>query len=187
LQDPNFVGSNVAALGEDLDKGSRLSNWTPFPFESPVSASASNVAAKQNSDHGLLFEGTGEPSVLEAYQPLYDPDIELEQIRSSTREPTGRPGSSVSSHPGSEDEKATNRTQTQLERELDPRHPRSVNGNNIFGSQWLHDPYFIAADVAALGDKDKDKGSSRLCKWPFFYSKVIFSISERHFSNEPIN
>lgn len=163
LQGPNFVGSNVATPGDDLGEGSRLSNWTPSLFESPILASVSDVANKQDGDHSFPFEGTGEPSVREAYQPLC-PDIELEQNGSSSREPNGRPGSSVASHPGREYKKATNQTEAQLGRELDPRHPRSVNWNEIFGPHWRQNRYLVAANVSTLGDEDKDKRSSRSCK-----------------------
>jgi serine/threonine protein kinase len=96
LRDPNCVGSDVAALGDDVDEeGSRLSNWTSVHSENSVSASTSNVSNEQNSNQGSPLEGTEEPCMLEDCQPLYQPGIEWGQAGMSSREPTDRPTRTV--------------------------------------------------------------------------------------------
>jgi len=69
LQDPNCVGSLIAALGEDLDEGST------FHSESPDPASFSPL------------KGTGEPSAPES-EPLYELETRWEHVEES---PGGRP------------------------------------------------------------------------------------------------
>ena len=59
LRDPNCVGSDVAALGDDVDEeSSRLSNWTSVHSENSLSASATDVSNEQNSNQGSPLEGT---------------------------------------------------------------------------------------------------------------------------------
>ena len=69
MRDPNCVGSSVADLGGDVDEGSEMSNWTPFPSQSLASTQASDVVHEQNNSHVSSFVDTREASA-------HEPDVE---------------------------------------------------------------------------------------------------------------
>ena len=70
MRDPNCVGSSVAALGEDVEEGSEMSNWSSFPSESLVSTHPSDVVHEQNNSHVSSLVDTRDASA-------HEPDVEV--------------------------------------------------------------------------------------------------------------
>lgn len=102
LRDPNFVGPDIDAVGENLDEES--SSWTLFHFEKPVSISAHNVSIEQNSSQSFPLKELEEPFVFEDYQSLYKPGTEWGQAGEFSGRSSDQPAR-IMQQPHGEDER----------------------------------------------------------------------------------
>ena len=59
----------MAGLGGDVDEGSEMSNWTPFPSQSLASTQSSDVVHEQNNSHMSSLVDTREAS---AHEPAVE-------------------------------------------------------------------------------------------------------------------